>query len=357
MWWNVYLSKSCPIWIPPWWTAFRIGGWNWQYSLTVELSWFSPTESSIKKLTSNEFDISENECKKNNTNTNIDCLSLRHKNSGIQHSVHTLNSSSPSFYDPNFGASVQVISSGPPFGSANAKDLNGYLMLQPTYSPKGVPASLNIPPLRNGCGKSKNQTEEEVNDCLKPTLIIPPENVDLTGVACDKIGTSVHTWSSINGRFCYHPPGTCQRSQVANFYKKIIEDHSLGKISEYSVHSQNTGSPQLVLDSFDKHENDMNEEELEDEKNIKSRRFYLGYTFDSVFDTEIMFSVEASSVSWAATSSPGIITYIEPPPLEVCTAMSNYGCPLKVYVKNSGKFELPLFRLNILFSSFENNKR
>ncbi|KAJ1605209.1 hypothetical protein OJ253_3267 [Cryptosporidium canis] len=338
MWWNVYLSKSCPIWIPPWWTAFRIGGWNWQYSLEVELSWFSPTESSISKLSSTELESLEEECRKANKNSNIDCSRLRHKESGIQTSVHTLNSSSPSFYDPNFGASVQVISSGPPFGSAHAKDLSGYYMLQPTFSPKGAPASMAIPPLRNGCGKShKNQTEEEVNDCLKPTLIIPPENTDFTGVSCDKLGTSIHTWSSVNGRFCYHPPGTCQRVQVANFYKKAIEDHSLGKISQYSVHAQNVGSPQLILDSVGEiGQEEVTQGGIENTTTVQSRRFFLGYTFESIFDTEIMFSVEASSVSWVATSSPGIITYIEPPPLEACTAMSSFGCPLKVYVKNSG---------------------
>ncbi|KAK9170907.1 Male gamete fusion factor [Cryptosporidium meleagridis] len=341
MWWNVYLSKSCPVWIPPWWTAFRIGGWNWQYSLEVELSWFSPTESSINKLSSTELENMENECKEENKDSTIDCSRIRHKESGIQTSVHTLNSSSPSFYDPNFGASVQVISSGPPFGSANAKDLNGYYMLQPTFSPKGMPPSFAIPPLRSGCGKaSKNQTEEEINDCLKPTLIIPPENADFTGVSCDKIGTSVHTWSSVNGRFCYHPPGTCQRAQIAHFYKKVIEDHSLGKISQYSVRAQNSGSPQLILNSVGEigHE-ELDQNDMGNITNIQSRRFFLGYNFDSIFDTEIMFSVEASSVSWVATSSPGIITFIEPPPLEACTAMSSFGCPLKVYVKNSGDID------------------
>ncbi|KAF7456376.1 Male gamete fusion factor [Cryptosporidium felis] len=338
MWWNVYLSKSCPIWIPPWWTAFRIGGWNWQYSLEVELSWFSPTESSIEKLVSTELQSREQECRKTSKNT-TDCSRLTHRESGTQVSLHTLNSSSPSFYDSNFGASVQVISSGPPFGSANAKNLNGFYMLQPTFSPKGVPSSLNIPSLRSGCGKSsKNQTEEEKNDCLKPTLIIPPENVDFTGVSCDKIGTSVHTWSSVNGRFCYHPPGTCQRAQVASFYKKVIEDYSMGRVSEYSVQAQNPGSPQLILDQVGEI-GQMDDEELENTTSLQSRRFFLGYSFDSIFDTEIMFSVEASSVSWAATSSPGIITFIEPPPLESCVAMSNYGCPLKVYVKNSGTID------------------
>lgn len=339
MWWNVYLSKSCPVWIPPWWTAFRIGGWNWQYSLEVELSWFSPTESSISKLSSTELENLEEECRRENKDSNVDCSRIRHKESGIQTSVHTLNSSSPSFYDPKFGASVQVISSGPPFGSANAKDLNGYYMLQPTFSPKGMPASMTIPLLRNGCGKSqKNQTEEEGSDCLKPTLIIPPENADFTGVSCDKLGTSVHTWSSVNGRFCYHPPGTCQRAQVAHFYKKLIEDHSLGKISQYSVRAQNVGPPQLILDSLGEiGQEEVTQSDMENATTIQSRRFFLGYTFDSIFDTEIMFSVEASSVSWVATSSPGVITYIEPPPLEACTAMSSYGCPLKVYVKNSGK--------------------
>ncbi|KAL7068620.1 hypothetical protein ACR3K2_09590 [Cryptosporidium serpentis] len=339
LWWNVYLSKSCPVWIPPWWTALRVGGWNWQYSLNASLSWFSPTNSSVEELSSSSSVTKEQECIKKNEQTNVDCGRLRHNYSGTQISMHILNSSSPSFYDPNFGATIQVVSSGPPFGSANAKDLNGFVMLQPTYVPPGMPPSFEIPTLNNYCSsKSIKCNESDIycnpNNCLKPTLILPPDTVDFTGVSCNKIASSIYTWSSVNGRFCYHPPSTCQNVQIADYYKKLIKDQSSGKISEFSVEAQNSGEPQLIITPSNYNSSNM----ISDDDN-STLQFYLGYVFDSIFDTEIMFSVEASSVSWVASAAPGIITYIEPPPIESCFAMGYTGCPIKIYVRNSGTFE------------------
>eukprot|EP00920_Eleutheroschizon_duboscqi_P001341 GHVT01003007.1.p1 GENE.GHVT01003007.1~~GHVT01003007.1.p1 ORF type:complete len:605 (-),score=36.83 GHVT01003007.1:381-2195(-) len=146
-------------------------------------------------------------------------------------------------------------------------------------------------------------------------------------MACNKIGTSTRMWADMNGLFCNHPAGTCMGNQIGVFRQEDDAALANGAPLKYHLKRLENGSPRYYNDAPDQTSIKLSESGM---------RHYLGYTFEGTHTTGIDFEVNAAQIAWLRKSAPGHISYVETPPSGECSLNNGGGCPLKVYVWNSG---------------------
>ncbi|PFH34772.1 hypothetical protein BESB_068050 [Besnoitia besnoiti] len=164
-----------------------------------------------------------------------------------------------------------------------------------------------------------------IKSCLKHAMILDKDYVSVTGYECDKVGTGLDRWGDMRGEFCHLLPGSCMSGQLRKFKEidRLRIEQNL--VPLYALKREFGGFPRYAPDP-------MNVTNL----SSTGTRHYLGYDFGEEHFSDILFEMDATDITWLRATSPGHISFIEVPQLDICSSSTIGGCPLKSYVWNAG---------------------
>eukprot|EP00922_Rhytidocystis_sp_ex-Travisia-forbesii_P033264 GHVS01049438.1.p1 GENE.GHVS01049438.1~~GHVS01049438.1.p1 ORF type:complete len:452 (-),score=54.67 GHVS01049438.1:1222-2496(-) len=199
---GVWTSKSCPRVHGPWYSALEIGEWTWYYSIEINMTWWAPPKSSPPPSAG-----SSSSCL-----GDLDCDRVAHRDRGMVQRSYRLNLSNPEIYDEEYDVRFRIRSSNPQTAQ-EPPDLSSSVLFIPSY-PKDH-ALVQQSNLQLDC--ASNSSSSSSTKCLSNALLLDKSYVDLTGLTCNKVGTSTRTWGDMNGQFCSYRPGSCMGNQIGSF--------------------------------------------------------------------------------------------------------------------------------------------
>lgn len=367
---SIWATKSCPRIRGPWYTGMRINQWRWEFSILVRLEWYSPSmtdDPNKDGILSPVAQAAEHACLETMVNstttvlgntTSQRCFHARSHRAAVSFAEYTLNVSVPEIYDETYGIGCRITGSLPQT-DAFPPSLETYRLFIPTY-PLTDPL-VRESKLKDNCGirltesvsrqlssgnvggnmfasathehneatsaSTGDQLISDVNSCLYNAMIIPAEMVDTSGGRCDVVGTSFRAWAHAQGQFCHSPHGKCMGNQLAtlrNEDKQRIAKHEQPK---YLI------GPQRIIGGVGtdpRFRTTMDNVDLKD----KTQSFYFSWRYMKEHITSLEVSLDADSIMWITSPSPGEIRTIRTEPH--CNALSTTGCATIVGCHNTG---------------------
>ncbi|KAL8451361.1 hypothetical protein Emed_002026 [Eimeria media] len=259
---------------------------------------------------------------------NFDCSQRLHTDAGMADSILELSETTPAARDPVFDVTAHLVKSEYPDtdvgieGCSDSDDLKNW----------GVSETDN-PDLANLCRSGSPFCNPR--SCLKHVLVLGEEDVSVDGSKCDRPGVSLEQWGREG--FCDYKAGSCFAKNLKWFY-------------DYNQTSVNaTRDPEYALryppGHYPRYHGDLNDtsEAIDTSKAGAFQLQRLAFVFPNDHRSKVTIEMNAGLIRWIQSASPGQITSIAPPAPRECDNAQVFGCPLKVYVLNSGTVDATFY--------------
>ncbi|KAL8274285.1 hypothetical protein Esti_001796 [Eimeria stiedai] len=347
-----YLTKFCPVVTYPWYRMLKVSdSRTWFFKVHVGISWWRPPSPS--QLSDEAY---EAECEKKiaarKYPANFDCSQRLHTEAGMADSILELSEATPAARDPIFDVTARLVRSE----AQKSDDLNvkGKYVFVPTApsSHQWVKESL----ITEGCsdsddlakwGVSEDENPDLANlcklgspfcnpkSCLKHVLVLGEEDVSVDGSKCDRPGVSLEQWG--RDGFCDYKAGSCFAKNLKWFYEQNQAEVKAGRNPRYAIQYPPGNYPRYYGGSNDA------TEAIDVSKAGAFHLHRLAFVFPGDHTSRVSIEMNAGLIRWIQSASPGQITSIAPPAPRECDNAQVFGCPLKVYVLNSGSVEATFY--------------
>ncbi|CDJ60479.1 hypothetical protein, conserved [Eimeria maxima] len=164
--------------------------------------------------------------------------------------------------------------------------------------------------------------------CLRHMIVLDENSVTVDGSVCDLPGVSLLQWG--RDGFCDYKPGTCFAKNLKWFNAFNEEAAKASRPPPYALQYPPGNYPRY-------HAGLSNANEAIDTSKAGPFELHrLAFAYPLSHKSKVRIEMNAGLIRWIQSSAPGQITSIAPPAPRECDNGQTFGCPLKVYVLNSG---------------------
>lgn len=306
---------------------------------------YPPIFNTYVTVTLQEYDV-DNEQLKKTKKTNL----------VKKEQVYTLNDSEKSFRDDYFDVTVTLRGERQhKVGLVNLSSDYVLLPSSPLHDSKVKSADIAsncgnsaLDGAAKGCDYTKGLCQP-IHPCLKPGMMLPSEEFDMTGNTCGKLGVSYNRWRSPpSGNFCASAAGLCLEARLTEYEYDHFTYAVGGRISRFKIRNVYGSEPQARI--F----NDMNlpghlksvasagatKTKIADYSMIipgatATHPMFIDYKFNGEHTVDVEFETTANSVHNIQMVANGAITHITPPKNCAGDTRNSLDCMLVVHAWNS----------------------
>ncbi|CDI74841.1 EF hand family protein, related [Eimeria praecox] len=324
-----YLTKFCPVVEYPWYRMLKVSeNRTWFFKVHVGISWWRPPSPS--SLSDEEYKA---ECSKKISEgsypKNFDCSQRLHTEAGMADAILELSDATKVARDTTFDVTARLISSDmpdAPEGCSDSDDLAAW----------GVSETDN-PDLARLCKSGSTPCSPFCNpkSCLRHMIVLDEKDVTVDGATCDLPGVSLQQWG--RDGFCDYSPGSCFAKNLKWFQAYNEEVAKTGRTPPYALEYPPGNYPRY-------HAGLENANEAIDTSKAGPFELHrLAFAYPESHKSKVRIEMNAGLIRWIQSSAPGQITSIAPPAPRECDNAQTFGCPLKVYVLNSGSVDATFY--------------
>ncbi|XP_026194361.1 hapless 2 [Cyclospora cayetanensis] len=343
-----YLTKFCPVVEYPWYRMLRVSNARtWFFKVHIGVSWWSPPTP--LSLSDDEYKA---QCQKKIAEgsypPNFDCSVRLHTEAGMADVILELSDTTPVARDTIFDVTARLISSDIP--ETPEPNVKGKYVFVPTAPSTNAWVQESL--ITEGCSDSDDLanwgvSEEENPDlarlcksgspfcnpksCLRHVLVLDEQNVSVDGSQCDLPGVSLQQWG--RDGFCDYAPGSCFAKNLNWFHAYNEAATQAGRDPLYAL--------TYPVGHYPRYYGGLNntDDAIDTSKAGSFELQRLAFSYPSSHKSRVRIEMNAGLIRWIQSTAPGQIISIAPPAARECDNAQIFGCPLKVYVLNSGSVD------------------
>ncbi|CDJ50873.1 hypothetical protein, conserved [Eimeria brunetti] len=283
---------------------------------------------------------------------NFDCSQRLHTEAGMADAILELSDATKVARDSTFDVTARLMSSEMP--DAPDPNVKGKYVFLPTAP--STNAWVQESRITEGCSDSDDLEAWGVSEtdnpdlarlcksgspfcnpksCLRHMIVLDEKHVTIDGSTCDLPGVSLQQWGREG--FCDYAAGSCFAKNLKWFQEYNEAATQAGQPPPYALDYPPGNFPRY-------HAGLENANESIDISHAGPFELHrLAFAYPGNHKSTVRIEMNAGLIRWIQSSSPGQITSIAPPAPRECDNAQTFGCPLKVYVLNSGTVDATFY--------------